>query len=151
MENCVFCKIVEGEFDSAKIWEDENFISILDVNPNVKGMSLVFPKEHFDPYVFSMPDDMYSNFLLAAKKVANILKKSLKVERIAMIIEGMGVSHAHIKLYPMYGLQDSYKEIWVEQQAFFEKYPGYITTIRGPKIEIKNLKKLAEEIRQKAN
>jgi diadenosine tetraphosphate (Ap4A) HIT family hydrolase len=150
MENCIFCKIIKGEFDSAKIWEDDNFIAILDICPNTRGMSLVLPKKHFDSYVFALPDNLYEKFLFAAKKVASILEKSLKVKKVAMVMEGMGVNHAHIKLYPMYGLGDEFKEIWAKGQVFFDKYPGYITTVLGPKANIEDLKKLAEEIKSKA-
>lgn len=148
MDNCIFCKIIKGEFDSAKIWEDDNFIAILDIRPNTKGMSLVLPKKHFDSYVFALTDNVYKEFLLASKKVANLLEKSLKVKRVAMVMEGMGVNHAHIKLYPMYGLDDDFKEIWAKEQAFFEKYPGYITTVLGPNAEMEDLKRLAEEIKR---
>jgi diadenosine tetraphosphate (Ap4A) HIT family hydrolase len=150
MDSCIFCKITKGEIDSAKFWEDEEFFAILDLNPNTKGMSLVMPKEHFDSYAFSMPDDAYQRFMLATKKVAKILEKALGAKRIAMVMEGMGVNHAHIKLYPMYGLGDEFKEIIAKETVFFEKYPGYITTVLGSRADIKDLKKLAEEIRGKA-
>lgn len=45
MEDCIFCKIVNGEVDSAKIWENKDFLAILDIKPNTKGMTLVLPKK----------------------------------------------------------------------------------------------------------
>ena len=151
MEGCIFCKIIKGDLPSVKIWEDDEFLAILDIRPNTKGMTLVLPKQHFDSYVFDMPEDIYNKFLLATKKVGKILEKALKVKRVAMVMEGMGVNHAHIKLYPMYGLDDDFKEIWAKEQAFFDKYPGYITTILGPEANMGDLQRLAEEIKQKAN
>jgi diadenosine tetraphosphate (Ap4A) HIT family hydrolase len=148
MDDCIFCKIIKGEFDSAKIWEDDEFSAILDIRPNTKGMTLVLPKKHFDSYLFEMPEDVYAKFMLASKKVANILEKALKVKRVAMVMEGMGVNHAHIKLYPMHGLEDDFKEMWAKEQAFFEKYPGFITTVMGPQTDLSTLKRLAEEIKQ---
>ena len=47
MENCIFCKIANGEIPSAKIWENENFIAILDINPNTKGHDFSFAKKTF--------------------------------------------------------------------------------------------------------
>ena len=44
--NCIFCKIVDGEIQSAKIFEDEEFIAILDTMPNTYGMTLILPKKH---------------------------------------------------------------------------------------------------------
>ena len=147
MDDCIFCKIVKGAIDSVKIWEDENYIAILDVNPNTKGMTLVLPKKHFDSYVFDMSENDYSEFLLASKKVVKILENGLKVQRIAMVMEGMGVNHAHIKLYPLYGLNEKFTEMWADKKVYFEKYEGYISTQLGPKVELSDLKKIAEEIK----
>jgi len=151
MENCIFCKIVKGEIDSAKIWENEKFLAILDVNPNTKGMALVLTKQHYDSYAFDMPDDVYQQFMAAVKSVANLLEKGLGVKRVAMVMEGMGVNHAHIKLYPLYGIEEKFKEIWAKDKVFFEKYEGYISTQLGPQADISALKKLAEEIKKRYN
>lgn len=148
MENCIFCKIAQGRFDAAKIWEDRNFLAILDINPNTHGMTLVLPKKHYDSYIFEMPDEAYKQIMLAAKKVAKLLEKSLKIQRVAMVMEGMGVNHAHIKLYPLHGLKEKFEETWAAEKKFFEKYEGYISTQLGPKIELEELKKLAEKLRK---
>lgn len=149
MENCIFCKIIKGEIDSAKIWEDEEFLAILDVNPNTKGMTLVLTKKHYDSYAFDMPEDAYQRFMGAAKKVAKILEKGLDTKRVAMVMEGMGINHAHIKLYPLYGIVGKFEEIWAKEKVFFDKYEGYISTQLGPQVDISKLKELAEEIRSK--
>jgi len=149
MTECIFCKIVKGEIDSAKIWEDENFLAILDVMPNTKGMTLVLTKRHYDSYAFDMEDDTYIKLMSASKKVAKILEKGLNVKRVAMVMEGMGINHAHIKLYPLHGIDAKFKEIWVPEKKFYEKYEGYISTHIGPKADINDLKKLAEEIKSK--
>ncbi len=145
--DCIFCKITKGEIDSAKIWEDDNFLAVLDVNPNTKGMTLVLPKKHFDSYVFLMPDDIYQRFMLASKKVAGLLEKALNVKRVAMVMEGMGVNHAHIKLYPMHGLEKEFTEMWAKEKVFFENYQGFISTQLGPQANLEDLKKLAEQIK----
>lgn len=147
MDNCIFCKIARNEIASAVIWEDENNIAILDVNPNVKGMTLIIPKKHFDSYVFDMKDKDYCELMKASKKVAKLLDKKLNVKRTAMVMEGLGVNHAHIKLYPIYGLDEKFKEIWAEERVYFEKYKGYISTQLGPKADFEEIKKLAEKIK----
>lgn len=144
---CIFCKIVKGEIDSAKVWEDDEFLAILDVNPNTKGMTLVITKNHFDSYAFSMPENVYQKFMVASKNVAKLLERSLRVKRVAMVIEGMGVNHAHIKLYPMHGLEKEFKEMWAKDKVFFDDYPGYLTTQMGPQADMEELKKLAEKIK----
>lgn len=146
MDNCIFCKIVKGEIPSAKIWEDENFLAFLDINPNTKGMTLVIPKKHFDSYVFDMRDKDICDLLIASKKAAKILENGLDIKRVALVMEGMGVNHAHIKLYPLHGLDDKFKEILSKDKVFFEKYEGFLSTQLGPETDFDLLKTLATDI-----
>jgi len=143
---CIFCKIVDGQIPCSKIWENKDFIAILDIMPNTKGMTLVITKKHYDSYAFDMPKKVYQNFLLSIKEVAKILEKGLKVKRVAMVMEGLGVNHAHIKLYPLHGLDKKFKEIWAQDKIFFENYEGYISTQTGQKKDIEELNKTAKEI-----
>ncbi len=147
--DCIFCKIVKGEIDSAKIWEDNEFLAILDVMPNTKGMTLVLIKKHYDSYAFKMPEEVYLRLMSASKKVAKILEKGLDVTRVAMVMEGIRVNHAHIKLYPLHGINEEFNEMWEKKNIFFEKYEGYISTQTGEKADLSKLKKLAEEIKDK--
>lgn len=148
MSDCIFCKIAKGEIDLAKIYEDDNYVAILDLNPNTDGMTLVMPKKHFDSYAFEMPDKDYEKLMLVAKKVGQLLDKKLGVKRTALVTEGMGVNHAHVKLYPMHGLSEKFRELIPPERVFFEKYQGYLSTKLGPKKDIEELKKLADKIRE---
>ena len=150
MENCIFCKIVKGEISSVKIWEDKDFLAILDVFPNTKGMTLVLTKKHFDSYAFDMDNIDYGDLMLASKKVAKLLEKGLNVKRVAMVMEGLGVNHVHIKLYPLYGIDKKFEETWAKDKVFFDKYEGYISTQLGSQKDISELKKVAEEIKNKS-
>jgi len=146
--DCIFCKIVKGEMPCHKIYEDNDFIAILDINPNTKGVTLVLTKKHYPSYAFDMPDDVYKNLLLVTKKVAKTLDKALNVKRTAMVMEGLGIDHGHIKLYPIHGLKESFEEIWAPKKIFFEKYEGYVTTQLGSRADDKELEKLAKKIRE---
>ncbi|OGI15965.1 hypothetical protein A3K63_01265 [Candidatus Micrarchaeota archaeon RBG_16_49_10] len=148
MSDCVFCKLVKGELDSAKIWEDEEFLAVLDIFPNTKGMTVVITKDHYDSYVFDMPDDVYQRLMLATKKVSKILEKGLPVKRVAMVMEGMFSNHAHIKLYPLHGWTEKHIGTIHPGRIFFDKYEGYVTTFLGPPADLSELKKLSEEIRK---
>ena len=150
MENCIFCKIVKGEIPCVKIWEDKDFLAILDDFPNTKGMTLVLTKKHFDSYAFDMHDKAYSELMLASKKVAKLLEKGLNVKRVAMVMEGLGVNHVHIKLYPLHGIEEKFKETWAKEKVFFDRYEGYISTQLGSQKDIIELKKIAEEIKKKS-
>ncbi len=133
-----------------KIWEDKDFLAILDVFPNTKGMTLVLTKKHFDSYAFDMHDKAYSELMLASKKVAKLLEKGLNVKRVAMVMEGLGVNHVHIKLYPLHGIKEKFKETWAKEKVFFDRYEGYISTQLGSQKDIIELKKIAEEIKKKS-
>lgn len=148
MSDCIFCKIVQGEILSAKIWENDEFLAILDAFPNTRGMTLVIPKEHYDSYAVEMPRDVFQRFMLAGKEVAKLLDKKLKVQRTALVMEGMGINHAHLKLYPLHGLDKKFESMEAKEKVFFENYPGYLTTRLGPQPDPEELKKLAEEIRE---
>lgn len=148
MKKCVFCEIVKGKIPCIKIWEDKNFIAILDINPIIEGMTLVISKRHFDSYVFAMKDKEYYKIMLASKKVAKLLDKGLKVKRTIMVLEGLGVNHAHIKLYPVYGLKRKFEIKTVSSKKTIKKYRGYIHTQLGPRKSLKELKRVAKRIRE---
>ena len=148
MENCIFCKIIEGKVPSAKIWEDKKHLAILDINPNMEGMTLILTKKHFDSDATDMPDENYKNLMIAAKRVAKLLEKKLNVKRVAIVMEGLGVNHVHIKLYPIHGLGEKFKETWAKKEVYFKRYEGYISTQLGPKKSSEELNKLAGRIRE---
>lgn len=141
-DDCIFCKIAAGEIPSYKVYEDEDFIGILDIFPNTKGMTLLIPKEHYDSYAFEMPDEVYTKLLLTAKKLGKTLDKKLNVQRTALVMEGMGVNHVHIKLYPLWGLGKDFVPMIPEGEHYYEKYRGYLTTLLGPKANDEKLKEI---------
>lgn len=149
MNDCVFCKIVKDEIGAAKIWENDKFLAILDVNPNVKGQTLVMTKKHYDSDAFALPDEVYGDFIFAAKKAAAILKKGLGVHRVGLALEGLGVNHAHLKLYPLSGVDKKFKQILSQDTIYFEKYQGYLSTQLGPAADLRELQRLAEKIKVK--
>jgi len=77
--DCVFCKIVAGEIPSKKIYEDEHFISFLDIFPAGRGHSLVIPKEHHTD-IHSISSDLYGQLAATSKKVADFLQRKLGSE-----------------------------------------------------------------------
>ena len=101
-ENCIFCKILDWIIPSVKIREDDDFVAILDAFPNRRGMTLVITKNHMDSDILAKDDEFIAKYFQAAKKVANMLKKWLKVDRVWLAVEWLEVKHAHIKLYPFY-------------------------------------------------
>jgi len=98
-KECVFCKIVAGEVPSFKIYEDNNFVAFLDIFPVCKGHTLIIPKKHFR-WVWDLPDDLYAQFWLVAKKIALFLQEKHKSDFIVSFVEGIDIPHAHIHLQP---------------------------------------------------
>lgn len=152
---CVFCEIANGNIQTPGIfWEDSNYIAFLSVYPNTEGFTVLMPKKHYGSNVLSMLDKELQEFILAAKKVSKILLNHFEdVGRVGLIIEGTGVNHAHIKLIPMHGTGHMKKGIWKQylsnNNKFFEKYEGYISSNDGPKADKEELKKLAEKLSKK--
>ena len=147
MNECIFCKIVNGDIPSFKVYEDDNFISILDINPNTKGVTLVIPKGHYDSYLYSHDQKTINNLLEASKNTSKKLESALNVSRVATVFEGMGVDHLHSKLYPLHGVDDDFKPMdHGTKTVYFDDYPGYITTELGEQADFDELKRLADEI-----
>jgi diadenosine tetraphosphate (Ap4A) HIT family hydrolase len=147
MTDCIFCSIAEGKSPSFKIRENDEFMAFFDLFPNTKGQTLVIPKQHYDSDLFEIDEGaFYQNYLLATKEVVEILKKGLNVQRVAMVMEGMGVDHLHIKLYPLYGLGEKWEEIWAKEEKYFETYEGYVSTQQGPKADFEVLGALQMQI-----
>ncbi len=142
-----FCRIVSGELPSFKIYEDRNFIAILDIYPNIRGQTVIISKRHSTGYVFDLPDGELRTLITTVKRVALLLEKRLKVKRVHIVMEGTGINHLHVKLYPAVGLQDKYKAVTAKGSVNFGRYPGYVSTLSGPKADMVKLERLAKRIK----
>jgi histidine triad (HIT) family protein len=96
----IFSKIAAGEIPSYKCAENEEFYAFLDINPLVKGHTLVIPRREVD-YIFDMDDDEIARFQQFAKKVAIAIKAAFPCVKVAEVVLGLEVPHAHIHLIPM--------------------------------------------------
>lgn len=96
----IFTKIVNGEIPCYKIVEDERCFAFLDINPLQKGHTLVIPKKEVD-YIFDLEDEDLVAMQLFAKKVAKAIRKTFSCKKVAQVVLGMEVPHAHIHLIPM--------------------------------------------------
>ena len=101
----IFSKIVRNEIPSYKVYENENFLAFLDINPLKKGHTLVIPKKEVD-YIFDLKSKEYQELWSFAKLVAEGMKRVIKCERISIVVMGLEVPHAHIHLIPLDSMQD---------------------------------------------
>lgn len=96
----IFSKIAAGEIPSYKCAEDENFYAFLDINPLAKGHTLVIPRREVD-YIFDMDNQELADFQVFAKRVAKALRQAFPCKKVAQVVLGLEVPHAHIHLIPI--------------------------------------------------
>ena len=126
----IFTKIISGEIPSFKIYEDDNYLAFLDINPNALGHTLCIPKKEVDQ-VFDLDDDALSGLMIFSKKVANAIKKAVVCKRVGISVIGLEVPHVHVHLIPINKMNDMSFEskINLTQDEFIEimkKIKSYI-------------------------
>ncbi len=112
MQDCVFCKIINGEFSSYKIYEDDNVLSFLSIEPNTYGHTLVIPKKHHVDYA-SIPVEELTNINKAGKIVYDKLNNNLKPDGIKLVQNNgviQEVKHYHLHFIPIYNKEPQNKE-----------------------------------------
>ena len=101
----IFTKIINGEIPGYKVAEDDNFIAILDVNPNAKGHTLCIPKQEINK-IFDMEEALYSDLMKFSRKVAKAIEKTVDCKRIGVAVVGLEVPHVHVHLIPLQDMDD---------------------------------------------
>ena len=106
MDNCIFCKIANGEIPAATLYEDEDFRVILDLGPASKGHALILPKAHA-ANIYELSDEMAAKAMILAKKMATAMTEALKCDGFNIVqnngeCAGQTVFHFHMHLIPRY-------------------------------------------------
>jgi len=101
----IFTRIVNGEIPCHKVAESSRYLAFLDINPLVKGHTLVIPKEEID-YVFDLNDDLLGGLMVFSKKVAKAIETTIPCKRVGVTVIGLEVPHAHVHLIPMQSMAD---------------------------------------------
>ena len=96
----IFSKIAAGAIPSYKCAENDKFYAFLDINPLAEGHTLVIPRREVD-YFFDLEDEELAEYQLFAKRVAAAIKKAFPCKKVAQVVLGLEVPHAHIHLIPM--------------------------------------------------
>ena len=101
MQDSIFTKIINGEIPCHKVYEDNKVIAFLDIHPIQPGHVLVVPKVQID-HLWDLSDDDYQAVMAISKRVAQRLREVFPDKsRVAVIVEGFEVAHAHVKLFPV--------------------------------------------------
>ncbi|MFH1237504.1 MAG: HIT family protein [Candidatus Aenigmatarchaeota archaeon] len=106
MEECLFCKIAEGEIPTQKIYEDSEHIAFLDINPRNPGHTLVMPKKHYET-IMQMPDHELGELSKIVKKMAIAVKKGMKADGVSIgqsneRAAGQVIPHVHFHVIPRF-------------------------------------------------
>lgn len=106
MEDCIFCKIANGEIPTKTLYEDADFRVILDLGPATKGHALILPKEHA-ANLYELPDETVGKVLVLAKRMALTMREKLHCDGLNLVqnngeVAGQTVSHFHLHLIPRY-------------------------------------------------
>lgn len=104
--NCIFCKIANGEIPSKTLYEDEEFRVILDLGPATKGHALILPKSHYKN-LYELPEETAANVMKLAKKMATTMTQKLECHGFNLVqnnneVAGQTVFHFHMHLIPRY-------------------------------------------------
>ncbi len=99
MQDCIFCKIVQGKIPADKIYEDENMLAFLDINPVNHGHVLVAPKVHH-PRLEETPDAVVADIFVQSKRLMTGIKEAMLADYVAVSVVGTEVPHLHIHLIP---------------------------------------------------
>ncbi len=105
-DDCIFCKIANGEIPSDTVYEDENYRAILDLSPAVKGHTLILPKNHFNDLP-DADDATLSSILKVAQKIGVGMTAALKCDGFNVVqnngeAAGQTVHHLHVHVIPRY-------------------------------------------------
>ncbi|ALO47826.1 HIT family protein [Hoylesella enoeca] len=96
----IFSKIAAGEIPSYTCAENDRFYAFLDINPLAKGHTLVIPRREVD-YIFDMEDEELAEFEIFTKQVAQAIRRAFPCRKVAQVVLGLEVAHAHIHLIPI--------------------------------------------------
>ena len=123
----IFTKIINREIPSEIVWEDERFISFMDINPMQPGHILVVPKIEVDS-LFDLDEKTYNELFALVKRLAEPLQTAMNANRIGLVVEGFLVPHVHIHLIPLNG-------------------PGDLDAKNSQQADSKELHEIAEKLR----
>ena len=119
-DDCIFCKIANGEIPSRTLYEDEAFRVILDLNPATRGHALIIPKDHALD-LHELPDESAGAVMVLAKRLAALMNERLHSDGLNLVqnngeAAGQTVAHFHLHLIPRY-VDDGQKLGWVPREA----------------------------------
>ena len=135
MSDCLFCKIINSDIPSTKVYEDEHVYAFMDIMPLTKGHTLLIPKTHC-PDLFEMPEEVAANLYKAAPKVAKAIKLAFNPVGMNTVnnngaAAGQTVFHYHLHLIPRYDETDGLKVGWESKKFEMAELTGFAEAIKS--------------------
>ncbi|MDD5948252.1 MAG: HIT family protein [Lachnospiraceae bacterium] len=132
-EDCIFCKIANGQIPSNSVYEDEDFNVILDISPASKGHALILPKVHYDN-AYEMDEAFAAKVFPLATKLAGAMKKALNCDGLNIVqnneeAAGQTVFHFHMHLIPRYE-GDEVDVTWKQHESVAEEQSEIVKQIQ---------------------
>lgn len=126
MTSCVFCKIVKWETPSQRVYEDDQFIAFLDINPINPGHTLVIPREHYET-LHDTPDEVLAGMMRLAKKLAPAMVKAMNAQGYNLGVNtgraaGQAIDHVHFHIIPRF-MDDGFRA-WQGRERYGEGVMG---------------------------
>lgn len=123
--NCIFCKILNGEIPSAKVYEDQHVYAFLDLSQVTKGHTLIIPKTHVKN-IYEATPTIASDLFISVPIIANAIKKAFNPQGMNLInnneeFADQSVFHLHIHLIPRYDSTDGYESKWITHQNDYDE------------------------------
>lgn len=122
-DDCLFCKIIDGEIPAAKVYEDEHVLAFMDISQVTTGHTLVIPKAHAKD-IYELPEDVAGELFKRVPKLARAIKQTFKPAGINLLNNneapaGQSVFHLHIHLIPRYENEDGFDLKWITRNDEF--------------------------------
>ncbi|KAM9857567.1 uncharacterized protein ACBR49_001186 [Aulostomus maculatus] len=147
----LFSRIVRGEEQQWRLWEDDAHVSFLTPFPNSPGLTVLVPRRPLTSDIFRLEKKDYEELVLASWKVSRLLEEALGAWGVGLIFEGFEIDYAHAKLIPLFRSSSSGGgDVAAEPPPpqFCPAYPGYVTSEDGPDASPESLKELHAKITQ---
>ena len=143
MTSCIFCKIVAGQLESSKVYEDDEVLAFMDIQPVRQGQVLVIPKQHIDHFT-DIPDALALKIYMKTHALLKAVRKVVQPERVGLVVHGYGVPHAHVIIVPQHHEDD----ITSARMADIENDRVIFTIKKLPVVPREELDQMAQLIRK---
>ena len=136
--HCIFCRIARHEVSAQVVYQSEQVVAFLDINPIRPGHIQIIPLEHFD-YFDDLPTTVAAEIVSVGQRLARALKDVYKVPRVAFLFTGGDVAHAHAHVVPMVEFDDITSRRYIVEE--------HVSYCEAPRVSDSDLASCAELIR----